>query len=46
MKDAEAKACAPINHLPHAVGVTDAEIMLGADGKDGFKDAGEQKVGA
>ena len=33
---------APINHLPHTVRISDAEIGFRADGEDRFEDAGER----
>ena len=37
-------AVAPINHLADALGIADAEVVVGANGEDRFQDAGQGVV--
>jgi len=39
-------AVAPVNHLPHTLGIANAEVLLGANGEHRFQNAGQRLGGA
>ena len=45
LEDVQPVAVAPVNHLAHALGVADAEVVFGANGKDRLQNAGQRLSG-